>query len=432
MILTLALRSLRNRALAVGLTVLSIALAVLLLLAVERLRSASRESFAATVSGTDLIVGARSSPVHLLLSSVFRIGNATNAIAPTSWQSVAARPEVAWTIPVSLGDSYRGYRVVGTTGAYFEHFRFAGARRLAFAAGGAFSGAHDAVLGAEVARRLGQGVGERIVIAHGAGEVSFTKHEDSPFTVTGVLAPTGTPVDRGVYVSLRGLDAVHAAVNATQPADPLAAAMARRPAHDPHDHEDGHDDGPDDAVAGGITAVFVGLNNRAAALAVQRALNEHPGEPLTAILPGVTLQEVWEITNVVERTLFAVSLLVVLVGLAGMLVALLTSLGERRREMAILRSVGARPAHVFGLILGEAALITIAGIVLGVLALTGALAIGQAWIAARFGLFLPVAWPSSHELALLAGVAAAGVLIGLVPAWRCYRQSLADGMTIRI
>jgi putative ABC transport system permease protein len=423
-ILTLALRSLRNRALTAGLTVLSIALAVLLLLAVERLRTESRESFGATVSGMDLIVGARSSPVHLLLSSVFRIGNATNNISPRSWQAVAARPEVAWTIPVSLGDSFRGYRVVGTTGAYFEQFRFAGERRLAFAAGGAFTGEHDAVLGAEVARRLGLGAGERIVIAHGAGEVSFTQHEDNPFEVTGVLAPTGTPVDRAVYVGLRGLDAVHAPMNAKPSADPLAEAMARRPVHD---HEDDHD-----ALAGGITAVFVGLKNRAAALAVQRALNEYPDEPLTAILPGVTLQEVWEITGVVERTLFAVSLLVVMVGLAGMLVALLTSLGERRREMAILRSVGARPAHVFGLILGEAALITAAGIVSGVLALTGALALAHEWIAARFGLFLPVAWPSSHELALLAGVAVAGVLIGLVPAWRCYRQSLADGMTIRI
>jgi putative ABC transport system permease protein len=278
-----------------------------------------------------------------------------------------------------------------------------------------------------VARRLRIDPGARIVIAHGAGEVSFMQHEDSPFTVTGVLAATGTPVDRAVYVSLRGLDAVHAPMNAKPSADPLAEAMVRRPAHDHDDHDDGHD-----AVAGGITAVFVGLKNRAAALGVQRAINEFPGEPLTAILPGVTLQEVWEITGVVERTLFAVSLLVVLVGLAGMLVALLTSLGERRREMAILRSVGARPAHVFGLILGEAALITAAGVVLGVLALTGALALAHEWIAARFGLFLPVAWPSPHELSLLAGVAFAGVLIGLVPAWRCYRQSLADGMTIRI
>ncbi len=426
MLLRLAVSSLRNRALTAALTVLSIALAVLLLLAVERLRGASRDSFAATVSGTDLIVGARSSPVHLLLSAVFRIGNATNVISPRSWQALAARPEVAWTIPVSLGDSFRGYRVVGTTSAFFEHFRFAGQRRLVFAAGGAFSGERDAVLGAEAARRLGLASGASIVIAHGAGEVSFVLHQESPFTVSGVLAPTGTPVDRGVYVSLAGLDAVHRPIQAGASADPLAEALARRP--------DRHDHGPDhpETLSGGITAVFVGLKNRALSLAVQRAVNEYPAEPLTAILPGVTLQEVWEITGVVERSLFAVSVLVVLVGLAGMLVALLTSLGERRREMAVLRAVGARPAHVFGLILGEAGLVTIAGIVAGVAALTAGVALAQDAIAARFGLLLPVAWPSAREFALLAAVAAAGVLIGLLPAWRCYRQSLADGMTIRI
>jgi putative ABC transport system permease protein len=427
MLLRLALSSLRNRALTAALTVLSIALAVLLLLAVERLRGASRDSFAATVSGTDLIVGARSSPVHLLLSAVFRIGNATNAISPRSWQVLAARPEVAWTIPVSLGDSFRGYRVVGTTGAFFEHFRFAGQRRLVFAAGGAFRGERDAVLGAEVARGLGLAPGASVVIAHGAGEVSFSLHEESPFKVTGVLSPTGTPVDRGVYVSLAGLNAVHAPVNTGVSADPLAEALARRADHDP-DHASEHPE----VLASGITAVFVGLHNRAAALAVQRAVNEHAAEPLTAILPGVTLQEVWEITGVVERTLFAVSVLVVLVGLAGMLVALLTSLGERRREMAVLRAVGARPAHVFGLILGEAALVTLAGIVVGVAALGAGLALAQDAIAARFGLLLPVAWLSARECALLAAVAVAGVLIGLLPAWRCYRQSLADGMTIRI
>jgi len=432
MLLRLALSSLRNRALTAALTVLSIALAVLLLLAVERLRGASRDSFAATVSGTDLIVGARSSPVHLLLSAVFRIGNATNAISPRSWQALAARPEVAWTIPVSLGDTLRGYRVVGTTGAYFEHFRFAGERRLAFAAGAAFRGERDAVLGAEVARRLGLAPGASIVIAHGAGEVSFSLHEESPFKVTGVLAPTGTPVDRGVYVSLAGLDAVHAPVNAGISADPLAEALARRPPGHDHEQDHGAEGAHPEALVSGITAVLVGLHNRAAALAVQRAVNEYGPEPLTAILPGVTLQEVWEITGVVERTLFAVSVLVVLVGLAGMLVALLTSLGERRREMAVLRAVGARPGHVFGLILGEAALVTLAGIVVGVAALGAGLALAQDAIAARFGLLLPVAWPSARECALLAAVALAGVLIGLLPAWRCYRQSLADGMTIRI
>jgi len=135
---------------------------------------------------------------------------------------------------------------------------------------------------------------------------------------------------------------------------------------------------------------------------------------------------------VVERTLFAVSVMVVVVGLAGMLVALLTSLAERRREMAVLRSVGARPAHVFGMILGEAALLTGLGIALGVAGLYAGLLSSQGWLASHYGLFVAVAWPSAHELALLLLVAIAGALIGLVPAWRIYRHSLADGMTIRL
>src|SRR5262245_43687509 len=121
MIVSLAWKSLRNRRATAALTVASIALAVALLLAVERIREQTREGFASTVSGIDLIVGARTSPVHLLLFSVFRIGDATNNVRFDTYRTIAGWPEVAWTIPLSLGDSHRGYRVVGTTGDYFEH-----------------------------------------------------------------------------------------------------------------------------------------------------------------------------------------------------------------------------------------------------------------------------------------------------------------------
>ena len=397
--IALALKSLRNRRFTAALTVLSIALAVALLLAVERIRQETREGFAATVSGTDLIVGARSSPVHLLLASVFRIGSPTNNVSWESYEHFARHPEVAWTIPLSLGDSYRGWRVLGTTKDYFEHFRFARERSLQFAQGGGFEDEHDAVLGAEAAQALGYRLGQKIVIAHGTGEVAFTQHSEHPFRVVGILARTGTPVDRAVHVTLEGLDEVH------------------------------------EAQTGGkrqVSAFLVGLKQRRAALAVQRTVNEYKGEPLTAILPGVTLLEVWEIAGAAERTLLAVSLLVVAVGLAGMLIALLTSMAERRREMAVLRSVGARPAHVFGLILGEAAFLTLAGIALGVAALYAGLALGQPWLESRVGLFIGLGWPSAWEFGVMMLVAAAGVAVGLVPAWRSYRYSLADGMTIRI
>ncbi len=419
MILALAVRSLRNRKFTAGLTVISIALAVMLLLGVERIRTESREGFAATLSGTDLIVGSRASPVHLLLYSVFRIGNPTNNLRWQSYLAVAQRPEIAWTIPLSLGDSHRGFRVLGTTQDYFEHFRFAGGRRLTLAEGGIFEDTHDAVLGADVAEDLRYRVGDSIVIAHGSGEVSFALHEEQPFKVSGVLARTGTPVDRTMHVTLEGLDSVHA--ESDDAFDPLAAAVREAPG--------GRASGARERA---ISAFLVGLKSRPAALLMQRAINEYRDEPLTAIMPGVTLQEVWEIVGTVEKTLFAVSALVLVVGLAGMLVALLTSLSERRREMAILRSVGARPMHVFGLILGEATFLTLLGTALGVAALYLGLIGGRPWLESRLGLFITVGWPSDYEFGLMILVAVAGVLIGLVPAYRIYRYSLADGMTVRV
>lgn len=468
MIFALALKSLRNRTLSVSLTVLSIALSVLLLLGVERVRDEARGSFSATVSGTDLIVGARTSPVHLLLYAVFHVGYANNNLRWESYRAIAARPAVAWTIPLSMGDSHRGFRVVGTDAAFFRHFRHGQDQALGLALGAAFAGDRDAVLGADVARRLGYKPGDPLVLAHGAGDVSFVQHDAHPFRVSGVLARTGTPVDRAIYVDLRGISEIHEEETSSQPMDPLQGALrkggrdpdhrsAQTPGHESaiHGHTPGvdarntkshppgghgaltHDDEPQaghdaDQSEPALTAVLVGLKSRASALGAQRDINAYAGEPLTALMPGPTLQEIWEILGAMEKTLFAVSALVVLVGLAGMLVALLTSLNERRREMAILRAVGARPGHVFALILGEAAFITAAGIVIGLVALYAGLWLGGPWLETRVGLFIPWRWPSPHEIALMAMVAVAGVLIGLIPAYRSYRRSLADGMTIRV
>ena len=226
MILDLAFKSLRNRRVTVALTVLSIALSVTLLLGVERIRAQARENFTSTISGTDLVVGARTSAVHLLLFSVFRIGDANNNVRWDSYQAIAARREVAWTIPLSLGDSHRGYRVLGTNADYFSHLRYARDRTLEFAAGRPFAAANEAVLGADVARALGYGLGQSIVVAHGTGEEAFLEHTAQPFRVSGILARTGTPADRTIHVSLEGLDALHA----EQPDAPPIRSRRRRSA----------------------------------------------------------------------------------------------------------------------------------------------------------------------------------------------------------
>jgi putative ABC transport system permease protein len=423
MIFRLALRSLRSRRATAGLTVLSIALAVALLLGVERIRTQARDAFASTVSGTDLVVGARTSPVHLLLFAVFHVGNPNNNVRWDTYRALAARPDVAWTIPLALGDSHRGFRVVGTTGDFFEHYRYARERGLVLAHGARFATPREAVLGADVAQALHYTIGQEIVLAHGTGDIESARHAEFPFRVAGILARTGTPLDRAVHVPLEGLDLVHARDAAAAAGDPLAGALAARAARL------AHDDSPHERP---LSAVLVGLKSRAAALSVQRALNEYTGEPLTALLPGVTLLEVWEVVGVAERALRAISLLVLGVGLAGLLVALLTTLGERRREMAVLRSVGARPAQVFGLVLGEAMLLAAGGVVLGVAALEILLHAGAGWWQAQLGFAFEPGRPALADGLVMLGVILAAALAGAWPAWRSYRYALVDGMTLRV
>ena len=417
-ILTLALKSLLNRKATAGLTIVSIGLSVTLLLGVERIRTEAQNSFTSTISGTDLIIGARSSPVQLLLYSVFRIGNASNNISWESYKELAALESIDWTIPISLGDSHRGYRVMGTTPTYFDQFRYGTKQLLEFDRGKPFADLYDAVLGAEVATELGYALGDPIVIAHGAGSVSFVEHGDKPFVVAGILKPTGTPVDRTIHVSLEGIEAIHIDWQEGMPVQgqTVSAEQARMMELTPKQ----------------ITAFLVKLKSPMATFGVQRLVNNYRKEPLTAILPGVALQQLWEITGVAEKALMAVSSFVVVVGMLGMLTALLTSLNERRREMAILRSIGARPLHVFILIIGEAMGITLLGIMLGVVMLYGLLVVAKPVVLSMFGFYLTVGAISAYEALLLGVIFLAGTLIGVVPGWRIYRYSLADGMTVRV
>lgn len=419
-LLRLALASLNNRRFTALLTVFAIALSVCLLLAVERVRNETRASFASTISGTDLLVGARSGSVNLLLYSVFRIGNATNNIRWDSYQRFAEHPRVAWAIPISLGDSHRGYRVMGTNTAYFEHYRYGRKQPLHLAEGRAFeSDPFEVVLGAEVASALGYKLDDSIVLAHGVARVSLVQHDDKPFRVVGVLQRTGTPVDRTLHISLAGMEALHVDWQNGMPArgaGRIDAEQARALDLQPRQ----------------ITAVLLGLNSKIATFTLQREINQYRGEPLLAILPGVALQELWSLMGTAEKALFVVSLFVVLTGLIGMLTAILTSLNERRREMAILRSVGARPWHIAALLIIEAFGLALAGTLLGLALLYIGIAIAQSPLQSLYGLYLPLAWPSAYEWGLLGAILLAALLMGSVPAWRAYRQSLADGLSIRL
>ena len=416
MILRLATHSLLARALTVGMTVLAIALSVALFLGIEKVRTGARASFADTISGTDLIVGARSGSVQLLLYSVFRIGNATNNVTWESYQDIATRPEVNWIVPISLGDSHRQFRVMGTTPAFFDRYRYRGGRGLAFDEGSGLNDLYDAVIGADVAAALGYAADDPIVVSHGLA--SFTEHDDQPFRVSGVLAKTGTPVDRTVIVSLEAIEAIHVdwqgGAQVPGRTTPVEAIRAM------------------DLTPTAITAALVGTESRMQIFGLQRWINDYREEPLLAVLPGVALQELWQIVGVAETALVAVSVMVVVTALLGLMAMIFSSLNERRREMAIWRAMGASPATILGLLVLEAALIAAIGAVLGFALLYAGLWIAQPLVDAAFGLWLPIDAPSGREFAVLAAVVLAAAVASLVPALRAYRLSLADGMMVRI
>lgn len=415
--LSLAWKSARNRKVTAILSILTVAISVILLLGVERIRTQAKSSFANTISGTDLIVGGRSGQVNLLLYSVFRIGNATNNIDWKSYQEFSQHRAVKWAIPISLGDSHKGFRVMGTNHSYFEHYRYGQKQNLAFTKGREFQQLFETVIGADIAKKLGYQIGSEIIIAHGISDVGFSRHDNLPFKVVGILAPTGTPVDKTVHVSLEAIEAIHVGWES-------GANLGNTP--------DAQQLQNIDFQPKQITAMMLGLKSKIQTFALQRQINTYAKEPLSAILPGVALHELWGMMSVAEQALMAVSAFVVIAGLLGMLSSLLTSLQERRREMAILRAMGARPRHVFSLLILEASSLTFIGILLGTFSLYLLLFVAAPFIQQSYGINLSVITLSNYELSLLALVQLAGTVIGFIPALRAYKQSLSDGMTIRI
>ncbi|MEZ4705712.1 MAG: FtsX-like permease family protein [Caldilineaceae bacterium] len=416
-LLRIVLKSAWHRRTSLLLTILSIAISVTLLLGVDKIRKEAKNSFINTISQTDLIVGARSGPTNLLLYSVFRIGNATNNVSWESYEDITALDEVAWSIPISLGDSHRGFRVMGTNTDYFEYYQYGQSQHLVFTQGQPFADVYDAVIGADVARTLGYQLGDEVIIAHGLVSTEFAEHADKPFVITGILAKTGTPVDRTVHVSLEGIEAIHIdwQGGARSPLQ-LSAEQARKM----------------DLSPKAITAFMIGLDNRINTFRLQRNITEYTEEPLLAIIPGATLAELWQTISVFEQVLLVISGFVLIAGLLGMLTMLLSTLNERRREMAVLRAVGAHPYHILLLFILETLFIVFIGYLLGVTLLYLLLVVAQPLLVDSYGVNIAITWPDAQQWLLCVVVLLLSVLVSLVPGLIAYRRSLQDGLAIKV
>ena len=416
MLLKLTINSLYARLLTVSMTIFAISLSLMLYLSVEKLRSSAYTSFTNTISQTDLIVGSRTGSVQLLLYSIFRIGNATNNITWESYQDIIEKDEVEWAVPISLGDSHKGYRVMGTNKDFFKHYKYRGNKYLALKDGKYFSDLYDVVLGFGVAEKLDYQINSSIIVSHGLK--SFTDHDDQPFKVSGILAKTGTPVDNTIIVSLKAIEAIHVdwSSGAKIPGQVTPIDEIRKM----------------DLATSNITAVLLGIDSKLKIFQFQRWINEYPEEALTAILPGVALQELWRIVGVVENILLGISFVVILTTLMGMAAIVLSSLNERRREMAIWRAMGASPKIVIGLLMLEALIISCVSIFLSTFLLFILLYFLQPWIDTTYGILVTVEMFSLSDIYIFILFIFAAMFVSLIPALRAYWFSINDGMTVKI
>jgi putative ABC transport system permease protein len=413
MFMRLSSKSLLNRKGSVLLTIMAMSVSIFVLLGVEHIRSQTKESFNSTLSGVDLIVGARTGSLNLLLYSVFRIGSPTNNIDWETYQSISSNPKVAWAIPISLGDSHQGYRVMGTTADYFEYFSYGNKRQLSFSKGKPFEEIFDVVLGSQVAKKLGYSLGEEIVLAHGLGSTSFSLHRNNPFKVTGILATTGTPVDQTVHVSLEGIEAIH---RNWQPGVTMpGSSSTNKPLH------------PLELEPEKITAFMLGLTSRMATFRIQRDINNYSKEPLSAILPGVALSELWQMMGLLENTLRLIAGLILISAVLGLSAMMLASIKEREREIQLLRVIGAPAFYLFLLIELEALLISLISMLLGTAGLYLSLIITRDLLSSNFGLHIGLNILSLNNTLFLLLVAVSTMIAAAIPSLTVYKVAHRGG-----
>ena len=444
MILKLAIKSLIERRVSVILTVIALAISIAVVSTVEHIRSEAQNSFNRTVSGVDLIVGPRTSSINLLLYSIFRIGTPGNGISSETYRIIASDSRVAWQIPIALGDSHQGYRVVGTDNTLFAHYQFGNRQALAFAQGRQFGSSHDVVLGSDVAKDLGYSLGDEIVLSHGIAEVSFTQHDNHPFQVSGILAATGTPTDQAVHIPLSGLAAMHGAGghNHDQPAPNEHTNHANDDVavnnHNEHEHEHEHEHSNNDSQQAAdtntgiatvttlpvdITATLIGLHSRAQVFTLQQAINNYPGEALTGVIPGIALAELWQMMANVEGLLRLISVLVMLASILGLATMLLASIRERYPEVSLFRSIGVSSGALLLSIEAEAILIAMTGTLLGLGFTAIAAIISQPWLNQNYGLYISANPISGNMMFFIGALLIATAVVALIPALKLYRAA---------
>lgn len=391
----IVLKSLRQHALSTAVTAFSVALACGLLMAVWSVKEQARATFTQVDAGFDAVLGARSSKLQLVLNAIFHLEASPANISSNDVATIQRHPGVALAVPIAMGDNYRGYRIVGTTTNLFTDGEYAPGRRHALAVGRLFEpGRQEAVVGSFAAARLGLKYGDKFKPFHGINFAEDHEHEEE-YVVVGILQPSNTPADRVLWIPLEGVQ-----------------------------HMSGHAE----ESATDVSAVLVRLRAPMAGQALDQFYNKK-GERLTFAWPiGATMADLFSRITWFDRVLALVAALVAVVSAGSILASIYNSMNERRRQIAILRALGARRATVASTILLEAMTIAALGSALGWIVYAGILQATALILRQQTGVVLDVfAWQPVLGWAPL-GMIGLSALAGIIPAVKAYQTDVAGNL----
>ena len=471
---TLVFQSLLNRWLSCLLIILTLAFSISLYFTVSRIQESVKASFKSTVSGVDSIVAARGGNLQILLNSVFLIGEPSAPIQWNTYQDIANNNKIKWAVPISLGDSHKGYRVIGTTNNYFKQIKYSSRKNIEFLTGNSFNDVFDVVLGSVVASKLNYNIGEEIAITHGLSDVgevhTFTSeknakhddhddhakheedeghddhedhakhddhddhakheedeedqehddhashdHENLGFKVSGILKPTGTPIDNAVYVSLAGIEAMHTGWIGNQKVIDVSLEQIMKKELRPKT----------------ISAIFLSLNNRTQIFQFQRDVLNYKEEAISSVMPGITLSRLWMLTGNVDKAFKIITFFIIIIALLGMIAMTIAGLSSRRREMAILRSVGASPVNIVSLLLVESIIISIVSCIVGYILMVVIFSLGKDYLQNNYGIFIDSFSIKNYDLQIVITIVFAALIATIVPAIQIYKNTVRDGLSVK-
>jgi putative ABC transport system permease protein len=449
-LMKIVIKNMRQRALATWLTGTSVALGVALAVAIVLIKQGVQQRFEQGTLGYEMVVGAKGSPLQLVLNTVYNLDISPGNISWKLFEQLHADPRVKLAVPFSVGDNFHGFRIVGTTDAFFKEFEFEPGRKPELAAGriftfseaalkGAFQEAEqrakerearergedikpvtapehasenrpfEAVIGSTVSRETGLQIGQTFIAAHGVQPSAEAKeHTENPWTVVGILAPTRTAADRAIYINLDSFYHIEGHEIRT----PTVPAKVEEKDNDPD--------------PGQVSSIVLKLRSPIHAFPLYREINDR--QDAMAAFPAAEIRKLFDIVGNIDRLLFAQAILVLIVAGVAIAVSIYNSMSERRREIAILRALGARRATIFSIVLLEAMTICVVGAAAGLLGGHMVVAAANGALYRASGFVIPAFHMQPLEWYVLTVAVTLGAISGIGPAWGAYRTDVAKNL----